>query len=313
MNIGDFLSISIGAYLFYKGEMTMGSIYLISNYIGLLNRPFIALRYELDNFQKIGAALKRITELLNIKKNVSSGDRTLGGKPISIKVKNLSFAYDKIPVLKDISFETKAREVIGIVGKTGSGKTTLIKLLSKMYDVKRENIFVNGKDIKDLNIDKFYDHVYVASQNSRIFNASIFENITSFDGSARHSEVMEAIRQVGLSDWISGLNDGVDTIIDQSMLSAGQAQLLFLARAFMTDAQLYIFDEINSKLDPKTEDKIYHAIEKLISEKTAFIIVQKLKLLGLVDKVMIIENGSIKMFDERESISDDIIKMNLEV
>ncbi len=312
MNIGDFLSISIGTYLLYKGEMTIGSIYLISNYIGLLNRPFIALRYELDNFQKIGAALKRITELLNIKQNISSGENILDDKTISIKVQNLSFAYDQSLVLKDISFETKALEVIGIVGRTGSGKTTLIKLLSKMYDVKRKSIFFNGKDIEDLNIDKFYDQVYVASQNSRIFNASIFDNITSFDNSIKYDEVMESIRKVGLLDWVNGLSDGLDTVINPSMLSAGQAQLLFLARAFMTDAKLYIFDEINSKLDSKTEDKIYHAIENLIAEKTAFIIVQKLKLLGLVDKVMIIENGCMKMFDKRESISDDIIKMNLE-
>ncbi|AJH03356.1 ABC transporter ATP-binding protein [Bacillus thuringiensis] len=311
LNVGDLIAIGIGVYLFYKNEMTMGTIYLISTYVGLLNRPFIALRYELENLQKIGASLNRISELFAFQSKISTGNIKLNKEKLSIDVKNVSFSYGDTPVLTDISFQVKQGETIGIVGKTGSGKTTLIKLLAKMYDIETGSILINDKNIKELDVKDFYKHICFISQNSRIFNGTVYENLTCFDSSVSHKEVNDVIEKIGLTDWVASLPEGIHTVINHSMLSAGQEQLLYIGKAFLNEAQLYIFDEVNSKLDEKSEDKIFQALKKLTYDKTVFIIAHKLKLLELVDKVLILENGKIKLYDERKHVSNRIIEGNL--
>lgn len=311
LNIGDVMALGIGAYLFYKNQMTLGSIYLITNYVGLLNKPFIVLRYELENLQKIGASLGRISDLFALKSNVSSGTLKLDDKKIGVDIKNISFSYSDTPVLKDVSMKVKPGETIGIVGKTGSGKTTLIKLLSKMYDVSLGEILINGKNIQELSVEDFYKHVCVVSQNNRIFNGTVYENLTCFDSSVDRNKIKEVIKTVGLYDWLESLPNGIDTVINKTMLSVGQAQLLCIAKSFLSNFDLYIFDEINSNLDENSENKIIDALKKLQKDKTVFIIAHKLKILDFVDKVLIMENGEIKLYDERKQVSNNIIEENL--
>lgn len=312
MNIGDFVAMAIGVYLFYKGQMTIGSIYLISNYIGLLNRPFIALRFELENLQKVGASLSRISELFDLKSNISSGNKKLSNKTPSVDVKNISFAYDDVKVLENISLSVKAGEKIGIVGKTGSGKSTFIKLLSKMYDLKNGDIYIEGKNLKDLDIDDFYKHMCVMNQNSRIFKGTVYENLSSFDSLVTREKAVEALKKVGLSRWLKKLPNGIDTVVDKSMVSSAEEQLLYVSKAFLTDAKIFVFDEINSKLDDESEQKICQALRKIISDSTAFIIAHRLKMLEIVDKVLILENGRVKLFDDKNNVSEEIIRRNLE-
>lgn len=314
MNIGDLIAIGMSVFLYYKSNMTIGSIYLISNYVGLLNRPFIALRFEFENLQKIGASLGRIAELFSLSSNISSGDKVIKENMNAIDVKNVTFEYENtnVPVLKDVSFHVDAGEVVGIVGKTGSGKSTIIRLIAKMYDVDQGEILFGGTNIKELDLNHFYKHVCILSQNSRIFKGTVYENLASYDNGVDRKKVIEAIEKVGLSDWLAGLPNGIDTIIDESTISSGQQQLLFIGRAFLQDADIYIFDEINSKLDEKSEELIFEAIMNLTKNKTVLLIAHKLKLLELVDKVLIMEDGKVKIHNDRSLVSNELIERNLE-
>lgn len=314
LNVGDLIAVGIGVYLFYNSKMTIGSIYLISNYVGLLNRPFIALRYEFENLQKIGASLNRIAELFALKSNISSGSIKLKEGEIAIDISKVSFSYEETDslVLNNVSFKIKTGEKVGIVGKTGSGKSTLIRLIAKMYDLKNGQILFNNINIKDLSSTDFYKHVCIITQNSRIINGTVYENLTCFDSSIDRQKVIDAVEKVGLNNWLSNLKNGIDTVIDESMLSSGQQQLLYISRAFLQDADIYIFDEINSKLDENTEEKVHQALKVLTLNKTVFLIVHKLKLLEIVDKVLILENGSVKIYSDRIHVPNELIERNLE-
>ena len=316
LNIGSIIALGIGAFLFYKKQMTLGSIYLIINYIGLLNKPFIVLRYELENLQRIGASLHRISNLFSIKNTISNGNLKLDeaiDKKIAIEFRNTSFAYANTPVIKNISFQVNDGETIGIIGKTGSGKTTLIRLLAKMYDPTSGEILLNNKNIKDLDINDYFKHVCIISQNSRIFTGTVYENISYFDSSVDRNKILSVIESIGLSEWLKSLPDGLDTIINNSMLSVGQIQLICIAKSFLTDCKLYIFDEINSNLDEESESKIRTALKKLHINKTVIIIAHKLNMLEFVDKILIMSNGEIKLYDERKHISRDVIAKNLDI
>lgn len=314
LNIGDLVAIGIGIYLFYNSQLTLGSIYLISNYVGLLNRPFIALRYEFDNLQKIGASLKRISDLFEVPKKNDDEKNKFNKNYKSIEFQNVSFSYEnnQIDVLTDINIDIKRGQKIGIVGKTGSGKTTLIKLLSKMYEPCRGKILLGDINIWDITTKSLYENLCMISQNTRIFNTTVLNNITSFESSPDTERILKVINQVGLGEWLQRLSNGLDTVISKEMLSAGQEQLLYICRAFFSNAEIFIFDEINSKLDYESEEKIFAALEKLTEKKTVIIIAHKLKILELVDKVLIMENGMVKVFDEREKIPNELIERNLE-
>lgn len=314
LNIGDLVAIGIGIYLFYNSQLTLGSIYLISNYVGLLNRPFIALRYEFDNLQKIGASLKRISDLFEVPKKNDDEKNKFNKNYKSIEFQNVSFSYEnnQIDVLTDINIDIKRGQKIGIVGKTGSGKTTLIKLLSKMYEPCRGKILLGDINIWDITTKSLYENLCMISQNTRIFNTTVLNNITSFESSPDTERILKVINQVGLGEWLQRLSNGLDTVISKEMLSAGQEQLLYICRAFFSNAEIFIFDEINSKLDYESEEKIFAALEKLTEKKTVIIIAHKLNILELVDKVLIMENGMVKVFDEREKIPNELIERNLE-
>lgn len=314
LNIGDLVAIGIGVFLFYKGNLSIGSVYLISNYVGLLNRPFIALRYEFESMQKVGASLNRITELFSIKSILSEGDLKIETGQVAIKLEHVIFRYQdtELPALNDISFEVTKGEKVGIVGTTGSGKSTLIRLIAKMYDAVSGRILINGVDVRHISTNDYYKSICTVTQNSRIFSGTVYENVTGYDSSIKKERVMEALQKTGLNRWVNELPQGVDTVLESGMLSSGQEQLLYISRAFLSDASVYIFDEINSRLDESSEDKIIQALKELTFDKTVLIIAHKLKMLDLVDNVLVLENGKIKLFDKRDNIPNEVIERNLD-
>lgn len=315
LNIGDFVAIGVGIYLFYQSELSLGSVYLISNYVGLLNRPFIALRYEFDSLQRVGASLSRITELFSIKNETIRDKHVLKGANFDIEIKNLGFTYEDMqtPVLKNLSLKIKAGEKIGIVGRTGSGKSTLIKLIAKMYEPQKGEIFFSGVNLKQISSKELYEHLFVITQNVRIFNGTVYENVTCFDSTISRDDVTKALHKVGLTNWLEKLPLGIDTPIDKNLLSAGQEQLLYICRAFLRNAEIYILDEINSKLDVEAEAKVFTALDELMKNKTIIVIAHKLQILEHVDKILIMENGEISMYGEQSQVYNHIIERNIEV
>lgn len=312
LNIGEVIGLAIGIYLYYSTNGNIGSIYVITSYIALLEIPFLSMRSEFAEIQKISAALKRLNIMYDEKSDVLWGNKCLDKNPISIQVNNMSFSYGTQKTLNDVSFSVKKGQVIGVVGKTGSGKSTLLQLLSKMYQYKSGEIKFNGININQLDKKDFYRNVYMVSQNMNLLNDTIRNNLLCFSIKKSDEELISAIKRYGLGEWFQKQEKGLDTIIDSNTLSIGERQLLLLVRAHFVDCSLLLFDEITTHIDDETEKLVFNAMQNLLKEKTAIIVLHKLNTLKLVDKILILRAGEVQRFSNKNDVSVEYIKECLE-
>lgn len=210
-------------------------------------------------------------------------------------------------VLCDIGFSLKPGRVLGLLGRTGSGKTTLTRLLFRLYDTDQGNIFLSGVDIRDLHVQELRRRVGMVTQNIQLFHATVRENLTFFDDSIPDDQVITALRDLGLWDWFNALPGGLTTELESGggSLSAGEAQLLAFTRIFLRDPGLVILDEATSRLDPATEYLIEQAVDKLVQNRTAIIVAHRLGTVQRADDILIIEDGQICEFGERMKLAED--------
>lgn len=214
-----------------------------------------------------------------------------------IVFKNVAFSYDENnKVLKDISFTAKQGEVTALVGASGSGKTSILRLISRLYDYDKGQILIDGKDIKNISTDSLFKKISIVFQDVTLFNSSILENIRIGKKDAGDEEVVKAATLANCMDFINKLPNGLDTVIGEngSELSGGERQRLSIARAFLKDAPILILDEISASLDVDNEKKIQESLNKLIKDKTVIIISHRLKSIENVDKIIVIENGYVE-------------------
>jgi len=214
-----------------------------------------------------------------------------------IVFKNVAFSYDENnKVLKDISFTAKQGEVTALVGASGSGKTSILRLISRLYDYDKGQILIDGKDIKNISTDSLFKKISIVFQDVTLFNSSILENIRIGKKDASDEEVVKAATLANCMDFINKLPNGLDTVIGEngSELSGGERQRLSIARAFLKDAPILILDEISASLDVDNEKKIQESLNKLIKDKTVIIISHRLKSIENVDKIIVIENGYVE-------------------
>lgn len=214
-----------------------------------------------------------------------------------IVFKNVAFSYDEDnKVLKDISFTAKQGEVTALVGASGSGKTSILRLISRLYDYDKGQILIDGKDIKNISTDSLFKKISIVFQDVTLFNSSILENIRIGKKDASYEEVVKAATLANCMDFINKLPNGLDTVIGEngSELSGGERQRLSIARAFLKDAPILILDEISASLDVDNEKKIQESLNKLIKDKTVIIISHRLKSIENVDKIIVIENGYVE-------------------
>jgi ATP-binding cassette, subfamily B, bacterial len=309
MTFGVGMSLVFGFYLFKGGVLTLGSVYLIVTYTNLLRRPIRELTQQVENIQNIGAATERLRELRAIQPQIVDGPGIeLPTGPLSLAFENVHFAYkDGEPVLERIDFEMKPGQVLGVLGRTGSGKTTLARLVFRLYDPTAGQIRVGGVALTRPRLRALRERVALVTQDVQLFQASVRDNITFFDRSIPDGRILEVIDELGLSDWLRGLPDGLDTKLQTGgrSISAGEAQLLAFTRVFLRDPGLVILDEASSRLDPATEQLIEHAIDRLLRNRTAIIIAHRLGTLHRTGEVMILEGGCVVEYGDRLRLAAD--------
>ncbi|MFH2072983.1 MAG: ATP-binding cassette domain-containing protein, partial [Actinomycetota bacterium] len=242
----------------------------------------------------------------------TTGSLRLPEGPLSLTFENLSFAYEDDAstgelVLQDIDVAIGADRVVGVLGRTGSGKSTLARLLTRLYDPIEGDLRLGGVSLRDADIDDLRSRVGMVTQEVQLFRATVRDNMTFFDTTIADERLWEVLFDLGLGDWVAGLPEALDTVLEAggSGLSAGQAQLLALARIFLRDPGLVILDEASSRLDPATEVLIERAVGRLLQARTGVIIAHRLATVERADDILILEGGRVVEFGERAALAAD--------
>ena len=305
---GSAVALATGAYLLLEGGVTIGTVYLIFHYTGMLRAPIRALSSELDALQQATASLVRVNDLFAARTKVPDGPGVVlprTAPPVSLA--NVSFGYGGETVLTDVSFELAPNRVLGLLGRTGSGKTTLTRLLVRLYDPDSGVVRLDGIDVRRMAAADLRDRVGMVTQDVRLFQGTVRDNLTFFDRTVPDTKLLETIDSLQLRSWLDGLSSGLDTELqsDGSGLSAGEAQLLGFARVFLRDVGVVVLDEASSRLDRGTERLIEGAVDKLLAGRTAIIVAHHLGTLRRVDEIMILEGGRIVEHGGREALAND--------
>ena len=304
--------LAVGIQLLIHNEISL--LYLIGYLIGAIKvkELFDVSREGMTEMSYIEPAIVRIKEIKNAALQEGK-DTDLSS--YDIEFKNVSFAYNKdAKVLKDVSFTAKQGEVTALVGISGSGKTSVLRLISRLYDYDTGSILIDGKDIKNISTESLFKNVSIVFQDVTLFNTSIMENIRLGRESATDEEVKEAARLANCMDFIEKLPDGFNTLIGENgaELSGGERQRISIARAFLKDAPVLILDEISASLDVDNEKKIQDSLNKLIKDKTVIIISHRLKSIENVNKIVVIDEGVVETSgDHDELIKDSKVYKNL--
>jgi len=286
--------IAVGIQLLSHGEISL--LYLIGYIIGTIKvKELFDISVEgMTEMSYIEPAVRRIKE---IKSAVLQEGEDAQLSSYDIEFNHVSFAYDKATkVLKDVSFTAKQGEVTALVGLSGSGKTSVLRVVSRLYDYDGGSILIDGKDIKNISTDSLFKKISIVFQDVTLFNTSVLENIRLGRESATDEEVKKAAALANCMDFIEKLPEGFNTRVGENgaELSGGERQRLSIARAFLKDAPILILDEISASLDVDNEKKIQDSLNKLIKNKTVIIISHRLKSIENVDKIVVIDDGRVE-------------------
>lgn len=304
--------LAVGIQLLIHNEISL--LYLIGYLIGAIKvkELFDVSREGMTEMSYIEPAIVRIKEMKNA---VLQEGKDTKLSSYDIEFKNVSFAYNEdAKVLKDVSFTAKQGEVTALVGISGSGKTSVLRLISRLYDYDTGSILIDGKDIKNISTESLFKNISIVFQDVTLFNTSIMENIRLGRESATDEEVKKAAVLANCMDFIEKLPDGFNTLIGENgaELSGGERQRISIARAFLKDAPVLILDEISASLDVDNEKKIQDSLNKLIKDKTVIIISHRLKSIENVNKIVVIDEGVVETAGNHdELIKDSKVYKNL--
>jgi ABC-type multidrug transport system fused ATPase/permease subunit len=307
--LGQAAALSVGAYLFYRGQASIGTVYMLSFYAGLLVAPLEQLTRQIQDLQQAGAGIQRVAELRSTQPEIADGPGVEPpAGPAAVEFDAVSFGYvEAQPVLRDVSFRLAPGAVLGLLGRTGSGKTTITRLLVRLYDPTAGAIRLAGADVRAMRLADLRRRVGVVTQDVQLFRASVRDNLTFFDRDIPDERILRAIDDLGLANWFRSLPQGLDTLLSAGgeTLSAGEAQLLAFTRVLLKNPAVVILDEASSRLDPATERRIERAVARLLAGRTAIIIAHKLATVQRVDQIMVIEAGRVVEHGPRAALAAD--------
>ncbi len=307
--LGTGISLVSGYLLYSQGVITLGTVFLFATYTHILVRPMRELTMQVQELQKAGAGIGRVNELLSIQTKIEDGAGVpVPSGPLNVEFDNVIFSYnDEEVVLQNVDFRLAPGKVLGLLGRTGSGKTTISRLLFRLYDPVYGSIRLGGTDLRDASLHQLRQRIGIVTQDVQLFRASVRDNLTFFDDSIPDERILEAIHDLGLGPWLAQLPEGLDTRIDSGGrgLSAGEAQLLAFTRVFLKDPGLVILDEASSRLDPVTEHRIERAIDKLLHQRSGIIVAHRLATVQRTDEIMVIDHGKIVEHDSRARLAAD--------
>ncbi|MBP97638.1 helicase [Candidatus Poribacteria bacterium] len=311
--LGQTLAMAVCIWLFIRGAFTLGAVVLILDYMRQLEFPLYMISQQINELQRATAGMKRIEELFQIKPSLISGSQSLSRNVANntrpaISFEQVTFRYvpDEI-ILDNISFELEKGKVLGLLGRTGSGKTTISRLLFRLYDINSGQIQLSGKPIQQLELSDLRRHIGLVTQNVQLFNATVRQNLTLFNDQIEDHKLIAVIEELGLTEWYKSLPNGLDSVLAAGGggLSAGEAQLLAFTRIFLKDPAIVVLDEPSSRLDPATEARVDFAVQRLLANRTGIIIAHRLGTLQRVDDIMILEDGRIQEHGQRQILAND--------
>lgn len=293
MGFGKILVYFIAIWLILNGKYDVAMLVLVIGYYENIQNEFSNFFDKLNNISANTTRIDRIYNVLHYKtKNMldfgqNNNDKIRG----KIEFKNVSFTYDRQEVMKNVSFEIQPKSFTAIVGKSGSGKSTIFRLLLRLYKANKGQILLDGENIYDYSKEVYSSNVAIVTQKPFIFDMSIRENLSLVD--SNHEHQIAACKKVGIHDYIIGLKDGYNTklISDAENISSGQKQLIALARTLLSKAEVLLFDEVTSTLDMNTSKQIITILKKLKQEHTILMITHKPQLMKLADEILVIDDG----------------------
>src|SRR6266508_2621952 len=308
--VGGVLSLGLGAWLYRAGAITLGTVYLLFGYTELLRRPLERIVDELQQAQESVAGVARVGKLLAERPSVAGGGHArLPDGPLAVELDHVDFAYDDgAPVLDGVSLRLAPGTVLGVVGRTGSGKTTLGRVLLRLLDPDRGTVRLGGVDLRDADPAGLRARVGLVPQDVHLFQASLRDNLTLFGaqpaGDERLAEVLDGL---GLGGWWRALPDGLDTLLGPggAGTSAGEAQLVSFARVFLRDPGLVVLDEAAARVDPASEARIERAVTAMLEGRTAVVIAHRLGTVARADQVLVLDRGRMVEHGQRAALVAD--------
>ncbi|WP_406884834.1 SAV1866 family putative multidrug efflux ABC transporter [Staphylococcus aureus] len=298
-DIGPIIVIGVGAYLAISGSITVGTLAAFVGYLELLFGPLRRLVASFTTLTQSFASMDRVFQLIDEDYDIKNG---VGAQPIEIKqgridIDHVSFQYNdnKAPILKDINLSIEKGETVAFVGMSGGGKSTLINLIPRFYDVTSGQILIDGHNIKDFLTGSLRNQIGLVQQDNILFSDTVKENILLGRPTATDEEVVEAAKMANAHDFIMNLPQGYDTEVGERgvKLSGGQKQRLSIARIFLNNPPILILDEATSALDLESESIIQEALDVLSKDRTTLIVAHRLSTITHADKIVVIENGHI--------------------
>jgi len=321
--------LALGIWQIRRGDLSLGSVVAILSYIALLRHPVHRIQRQAGNLQRGTAGIRRIHELLDTNSSLAGGgSEVLPAGPLPLVFRDVTFAYADGPsesatdgpdssgesaagpggwALRDLTFHLRAGRCMGILGRTGSGKSTLTRLLFRLYDPDSGIIELAGIGLQDLPIADLRRRIGLVTQDVQVFRATVRDNLTLFDPTVPDGRLLGALDLLGLRPWFEGLPMGLDTLLgtEQGGLSAGEAQLLDLTRVFLRDPDVVILDEASARLDPATEHMLDKAITRLIDGRTTLIVAHRLGTVARADDILILEKGRCIEHGDRKALVAD--------
>jgi len=306
--LGTVIFMILGARMVRGGELQLGELIMVG---GLMIQFYSPLQMLVGLIASLQSSLASAERALNLLDKAPEVEERVDARPLdrargAVEFRNVSFHYEEgQPVLQGVSFEVERGDRIGIAGRTGAGKTTLMNLLTRLYDPTEGQILLDGTDLRDIRLDDLRKQFAVVLQDPVLFKKSVAENINYAVPGATLEETVEAARLANVHDFILSMPEGYDTIVGErgQRLSGGERQRISLARAFLKDAPLLILDEPTSSVDMQTESTIMDAVQRLMKDRTTFIIAHRPSTLEICRKVLVLESGKVTAYAEPGSVT----------